>query len=140
MSLGITPVDPIKHNLFIGRFLNELSTPDIDIDIATHRREEVIQYAYNTYGRDNAAMVCTYVTFQARNAIREVGKALGLPAHILDRMAKTVSHYGGSHAIESLKEVPEFKPYLDSAAWEYFCDICTQIAIFRDTFQSMWGA
>ena len=128
--LGITPVDPMKHNLFIGRFLNELSTPDIDIDIATHRREEVIQYAYDTYGRDNAAMVCTYVTFQARNAIREVGKALGLPAHILDRMAKTVSHYGGSHAIESLKEVPEFKPYLDSTAWEHFCDICTQIADF----------
>jgi error-prone DNA polymerase len=128
--LGITPVDPMKHNLFIGRFLNELSTPDIDIDIATHRREEVIQYAYNTYGRDNAAMVCTYVTFQARNAIREVGKALGLPAHILDRMAKTVSHYGGSHAIESLREVPEFKPYLDSTAWEYFCDICTKISDF----------
>jgi error-prone DNA polymerase len=128
--LGITPVDPIKYNLFVGRFLNELSTPDIDIDIATNRREEIIQYAYNTYGRDNAAMVCTYVTFQARNAIREVGKALGLPAHILDRMAKTVSHYGGSHAIESLKEVPEFKSYLDSTAWKYFCDICTKISDF----------
>jgi error-prone DNA polymerase len=128
--LGITPVDPIKHNLFIGRFLNELSTPDIDIDIATNRREEVIQYAYDTYGRDNAAMVCTYVTFQARNAIREVGKVLGFPAHILDRMAKTVSHYGGIDAIDSLKEVPEFKPYLDSAAWDHFCDICTQIADF----------
>jgi error-prone DNA polymerase len=128
--LGITPVDPIKHNLFVGRFLNELSTPDIDIDIATNRREEVIQYVYDTYGRDNAAMVCTYVTFQARNAIREVGKVLGLPAHILDRMAKTVSHYGGVHAIDSLKEVSEFKPYLDSIAWDHFCVLCTQIADF----------
>ena len=118
--LGITPVDPMRHNLFVGRFLNELSIPDIDIDIATHRREEVIQYAYDTYGRDNAAMVCTYVTFQARNAIREVGKVLGLPAHALDRMAKTVSHYGGTHAVESLKEVPEFRSYLDSAALEAF--------------------
>jgi error-prone DNA polymerase len=128
--LGITPVDPMRHNLFVGRFLNELSTPDIDIDIATDRREEVIQYAYDTYGRDNAAMVCTYVTFQARNAIREVGKVLGLPAHILDRMAKTMSHYGGLHAVESLREVPEFKSYLDSDAWGRFCKLCTNIAGF----------
>ncbi|HEX2965235.1 MAG TPA: error-prone DNA polymerase [Syntrophorhabdaceae bacterium] len=128
--LGITPVDPIRHRLFVGRFLNELSTPDIDIDIATNRREEVIQYAYDTYGRDNAAMVCTYVTFQGRNAIREVGKALGFPPHILDRMSKTVSSYGGSHTIESLKEVPEFRSYLDSAAWNHFGTLCTQIADF----------
>lgn len=128
--LGITPVDPMKHNLFVGRFLNELSAPDIDIDIATHRREEVIRYVYDTYGRENAAMVCTYVTFQARNAIREVGKVLGLPAHILDRMAKTVSSYGSARAIESLKEVPEFKPCLDSVPWEHFCSICKKIADF----------
>jgi error-prone DNA polymerase len=75
-------------------------------------------------------MVCTYVTFQARNAIREVGKVLGLPTHILDRMAKTVSLYGSSHAIESLKEVSEFRPYLDSTAWDHFCTICTKIADF----------
>ena len=128
--LGITPVDPMKHNLFVGRFLNELSLPDIDIDIATHRREEVIQYVYNRYGRDNAAMVCTYVTFQARNAIREVGKTLGLPAHILDRMAKTVSSYGSVHAIESLKDVPEFRSAMNSTAWDHFCAICAKIADF----------
>jgi error-prone DNA polymerase len=128
--LGITPVDPLKHNLFVGRFLNELSVPDIDIDIATHRREEVIRYVYDTYGTEHAAMVCTYVTFQARNAVREVGKVFGLPLHVLDRMAKSVSSYGGSHAMESLKEVPEFKPYLDSGAWRHFCAICAKIADF----------
>jgi error-prone DNA polymerase len=128
--LGITPVDPVKHNLFVGRFLNELGSPDIDIDIATHRREEVIQYVYDMYGRDNAAMVCTYVTFKARNAIREVGKTLGLPAHILDRMAKTLSTYSSVHAIESLKEVPEFRSYLDSTAWGHFCAICAKMADF----------
>ena len=128
--LGITPVDPLKHNLFVGRFLNELSVPDIDIDIATHRREEVIRYVYDTYGTEHAAMVCTYVTFQARNAIREVGKVLGLPPHVLDRMAKSVSSYGGGPAMESLKEVPEFSPYLDSRAWRHFCAICAKIADF----------
>ncbi len=128
--LGITPVDPMKHKLFVGRFLNELSIPDIDIDIATNRREEVIQYVYDTYGRDHAAMVCTYVTFKGRGAIREVGKVLGLPEHVLDRMAKTISAYGGRGAIDSLKEVPEFASYLDSGAWEHFGGLCTQIADF----------
>jgi len=128
--LGITPVDPLRHKLFVGRFLNELSIPDIDIDIATNRREEVIQYVYDTYGRDCAAMVCTYVTFQGRNAIREVGKVLGLPAHVLDRMAKTVSSYSGRSAIDSLKEVAEFKSCLASGAWEHFGDLCTEIADF----------
>jgi error-prone DNA polymerase len=128
--LGITPVDPIRHKLFVGRFLNELSIPDIDVDIATNRREEVITYVYDTYGRDFTAMVCTYVTFQGRNAIREVGKVLGLPAHVLDRMAKTTSAYGGHGVIESLKEIPEFSSCLDSGAWEHFSRICEQIADF----------
>jgi error-prone DNA polymerase len=128
--LGITPVDPIKHSLFVGRFLNEFAVPDIDIDIASHRREEVIQYVYEKYGADHAAMVCTYITFQARNGIREVGKALGLPLHILDRMARTVSSYGGTSGIETLREIPEFKGYLSSEAWRHFCSLCTKIAYF----------
>jgi error-prone DNA polymerase len=128
--LGITPVDPIRHNLFIGRFLNEFAIPDIDVDIATHRREEVIQYVYDKYGREHAAMVCTYVTFKARNAVREVGKTLGLPQYLLDRMAKSISAYGASHVIRDLKEIPEFKDYLDSGAWEHFCALCEKIADF----------
>lgn len=126
--LGITPVDPIKHHLFVGRFLNEFAVPDIDIDIATHRREEVIRYVYEKYGREHAAMVCTYITFQARNAIREVGKVLGLPPYILDKMAKSVSAYGGAHAIDALMEIPEFREHLQSGAWRHFCSFCTKIA------------
>ena len=87
----------------MGRFLNEFAVPDIDIDIATHRREEVIRYVYEKYGEEHAAMVCTYVTFRARNAIREVGKVLGLPSHLLDRMAKSLSSYGAAHAIDDLQ-------------------------------------
>lgn len=128
--LGITPVDPIKHHLFVGRFLNEFAIPDIDIDIATHRREEVIQYVYDKYGREHAAMVCTYVTFQARNAIREVGKVLGLPPSILDKMAKSTSAYGGAHTIDALMEIPEFREHLQSKAWRHFCSFCAKIADF----------
>lgn len=75
-------------------------------------------------------MVCTYVTFQSRNAVREVGKVLGLPTHVLDRMAKSVSSYGSRHMIGDLMEVPEFKGYLDTEAWRHFQDLCTKIADF----------
>jgi error-prone DNA polymerase len=128
--LGITPVDPIRHKLFVGRFLNEFGVPDIDIDISTNRREEVIQYVYEKYGREHAAMVCTYVTFRARNAVREVGKVLGLPSHILDRMAKSLSSYGAAHAIDDLRDIPEFRGYLGSEAWGHFCSMCRKIADF----------
>lgn len=124
------PCRPDTVKLFVGRFLNELSIPDIDIDIATNRREEVIRYVYDTYGRDRAAMVYTHVTFQGSSAIREVGKVLGLLAYALDRMAKTTSAYGGHGAIESLKEVPEFRSYLDYGVWEHFSRMCTQISDF----------
>ena len=129
--LGITPVDPIRHGLFVGRFLNESSAvPDIDIDIDTRQREEVIRYVYEKYGEEHAAMVCTYVTFRARNAIREVGKVFGFPPHILDRMAKSVSSYSPVSAIEDLKDIPEFRRYLDSASWRHFCALSGQIADF----------
>jgi error-prone DNA polymerase len=129
--LGITPVDPIRHGLFVGRFLNESSAvPDIDIDIGTERREELIRYVYEKYGEEHAAMVCTYVTFRARNAIREIGKVFGLPPYIIDRMAKSVSAYSPAHIIEELRDVPEFRHYLDSAAWGHFCALSAQIADF----------
>ena len=128
--LGITPVDPIRHKLFVGRFLNEFGVPDIDIDISTNRREEVIQYVYEKYGREHAAMVCTYVTFRARNAVREVGKVLGLPPPVLDRMAKSLSSYSAAHAIDDLKEIAEFRGYLGSDAWGHFVGMCRKIADF----------
>jgi len=88
--LGLTNVDPIRHELFVGRFLNEeLATlPDIDIDFSREHREQVLQYVYERYGREHAALVSTHITYQARSAIRDVGKALGLPPDELDRLAR----------------------------------------------------
>ncbi|MEX1156972.1 MAG: PHP domain-containing protein [Chloroflexota bacterium] len=89
--LGITKVDPIAHKLLFERFINEARTlPDIDIDFDVNRREEVIQYLYNRYGADHAAMVCTVITYRARSAVREVAKALGFPADVVDRVAKAL--------------------------------------------------
>ncbi|MBW3613092.1 MAG: PHP domain-containing protein, partial [Chloroflexi bacterium] len=89
--LGITKVDPIEHKLLFERFINEArALPDIDIDFDVNRREEVIQYLYQRYGADHAAMVCTVVTYRARSAVREVAKALGFPPDGIDALAKAL--------------------------------------------------
>jgi len=130
--LGITRVDPIKNKLFLGRFLNEemSSIPDIDIDVSTNHREKLIQYIYEKYGQEHTAMVCTYVTFQARNAIREVGKALGMPAYLLDRMAKSVSAYGAKDIGQDLASIEEFQSYFTSVPWREFTSLCREVADF----------
>ncbi|MCL5952734.1 MAG: error-prone DNA polymerase [Chloroflexi bacterium] len=90
--LGITSVDPLAHNLLFERFLSSdrFTTPDIDIDFAADRREEVIQYVYERYGASHTAMVCNVVTYQARSAVRDLGKALNFPLPAVDRLAKSV--------------------------------------------------
>ena len=89
--LGITKVDPIEHKLLFERFINEARTlPDIDIDFDVNRREEVIQYLYERYGADHAAMVCTVITYRARSAVREVAKSLGFPVEGIDALAKAL--------------------------------------------------
>lgn len=95
--LGVTAVDPIRLDLLFERFLSRerAEPPDIDLDIMHERREEVIQFVYDKYGREHAAMVANVVRFRGRSAMREVGKALGLPETELDRVAKQLSHYGG---------------------------------------------
>ncbi|MGD2077250.1 MAG: DNA polymerase III subunit alpha, partial [Chloroflexota bacterium] len=78
--LYISPVDPLVHDLVFERFLSDERrvAPDIDIDFDAQRREEVIQYIYNTYGAEHTAMACTFVTFRSRSALRDTGKALDL--------------------------------------------------------------
>ena len=90
--LDITPVDPLRHNLLFERFLSEGSQtmPDIDVDLAADRREEVIQYVYERYGQEHVGMVCNVVTYRARSALREVAKALAFPPDVIDRAAKSL--------------------------------------------------
>jgi DNA polymerase III alpha subunit len=101
--LGITKVDPIEHKLLFERFINEArALPDIDIDFDVNRREEVIQYLYNKYGADHAAMVCTVVTYRARSAVREVAKALGFPPDGVDALAKALDTRDASDVARDL--------------------------------------
>jgi len=96
-ALGITAVDPIKMDLLFERFLSESrgEWPDIDLDLPSgDRRERVIQYVYRRYGRLGAGMTANVVTYRGRSAAREIGKALGLPGDMQDRLARLVENWG----------------------------------------------
>jgi len=99
-ALGITAVDPIGMKLLFERFMSEerREIPDIDIDFAHQDREKVLQYVYERYGRSNAAMAAEVVTYRARSALRDVGKALGLSLAQVDTVAREFD------ARESLEE------------------------------------
>jgi error-prone DNA polymerase len=90
--LDITPVDPLRHHLLFERFLSEDShtMPDIDVDFAADRREEVIQYVYERYGEEHVGIVCNVVTYRARSALRDAAKALAFPPDVVDRAAKAL--------------------------------------------------
>jgi len=105
--LDITRVDPIAHNLLFERFLSEEANtmPDIDVDFSTDHREEVIKYVYDKYGEEHTAMVCNVVTFRARSAVRDVGKALGFPLPLLDQVAKALDTRRASRVEEDLERV-----------------------------------
>jgi error-prone DNA polymerase len=94
--LGITAIDPVRMGLLFERFISKerAEPPDIDLDIQHNRREEVIQHVYDKYGRSHAAMVANVIRYRPRSAVRDVGKALGLPETSLDRLARLLSYHG----------------------------------------------
>ncbi|MDE2583666.1 MAG: error-prone DNA polymerase [Rhodospirillales bacterium] len=101
--LGITSVDPVRSNLLFERFVSaeRREPPDIDVDFEHERREEVIQWILETYGRDRAALCATVIRFRTRGAVREVGKALGLTEDITGVLARQVSIWADGAAIEA---------------------------------------
>jgi len=117
--LGITNVDPIKHDLIFERFLNpeRISMPDIDIDFCYERRQEVIDYVVRKYGEDRVAQIITFGTMAARAAVRDVGRALGIPYNEVDKVAKMIPMVPGKHiTIESaIESNPELKNLYNSS-------------------------
>ncbi len=89
-ALGITEVDPARMNMLFERFISRERNepPDIDVDFEHQRREEVIQYVYRKYGRSRAALAATVICYRPRSAVRDAGRALGLPPEEIDRLAK----------------------------------------------------
>ncbi len=108
--LGITNIDPLRYKLLFERFLNpeRVSMPDIDTDFCYTRRQEVIDYVVRRYGKDRVAQIITYGTLQARAAVRDVGRALGLSYRACDEVAKRIPRELGmtlDRALEGSKEL-----------------------------------
>ena len=95
--LGITEVDPSRMEMLFERFISKERNepPDIDVDFEHQRREEVIQYIYQKYGRDRAGIAATVITYRPRSALRDVGKALGFDLQQVERLAKTMAWWDG---------------------------------------------
>ncbi|MCX6720634.1 MAG: DNA polymerase III subunit alpha [Candidatus Staskawiczbacteria bacterium] len=111
---GITNVDPLKHNLLFERFLNpeRISMPDIDMDFADRRRDEVIKYVSEKYGADHVAQIITFGTMAARAVVRDVGRALKYTYSYCDALAKMIPM--GMDLAETLEKVDEFKELYES--------------------------
>lgn len=107
--LGITHVDPIAHRLCFERFLNPArsSPPDIDLDFSWKRRDEILDYVYAKYGAERTAMISTHVTFTARSAVREVGKALGVPPAEIDRWTRHLPRTDAASIPAAARSIPE---------------------------------
>ena len=101
--LGVTSVDPSQYNLLFERFISRErnEAPDIDVDFEHQRREEVIQYVYEKYGRHRAGMTAAVTTYRLRSAVRDCGKAIGLSQDRIDSLAKIVEGRGGEESFES---------------------------------------
>ncbi len=97
-ALGITAVDPDRFDLLFERFISKdrNEPPDIDVDFEHERREEVIQYVFQKYGRSRAALAATVITYRGRSAVRDVGKALGLSLDQTERLAKNLHYWDGA--------------------------------------------
>jgi DNA polymerase III subunit alpha len=113
--LGITTVEPLKHDLLFERFLNpeRVSMPDIDIDFDPEGREQVIQYVVDKYGADKVCQIITFGTMGAKAAIRDVGRVLGLPLARVDKVAKAIPSDLGMNLEKALSVSPDLAKLLE---------------------------
>jgi error-prone DNA polymerase len=129
--LGLSGIDPIKYDLAVERFLSEdrplSDVPDVDLDFGRDARDRMFRHVFSEYTTERAAMVCTFIEYRYASAIRDVGKALGLPESQVDQIAKRMhSRFAGSLEHE-LAEMPEFAQRLQFPIWQDFVTLVNQM-------------
>ncbi|MDY5203840.1 MAG: DNA polymerase III subunit alpha [Gemmiger sp.] len=114
--VGITDIDPIRYNLIFERFLNpeRVSMPDFDVDFCYERRQEVIDYVNEKYGRDHVAQIVTFGTMAARAAVRDVGRVMGMSYQDVDRVAKLIPMELKMTLKKALEVSPDLKALYDA--------------------------
>ena len=128
--IGLSNIDPVKADLFLGRFLNEAfrSVPDIDLDFSRDIREQLILRVHEKYGADHVGLVATFPCYRLRSAVREIGKALDLPQGELEKLAKLAEHHSALGLREEIEAIPEFREKLDATLWKSLIEIAEDIA------------
>ncbi|MGH2827884.1 MAG: DNA polymerase III subunit alpha [Actinomycetota bacterium] len=125
--LGISDVDPIRYDLLFERFVNTRreELPDVDVDVESHRREEVLDYIAKAYGAEQTAICCMVDTFRARMAIREVGKALGIAPDEIDLVAKAFPRIRARAIPQAIVSLPELRDSnLQAGQLEQLFELC----------------
>ena len=127
---GLSHVDPVAADLPLGRFLNRelASVPDIDLDFPRDIREKLIVAVTERYGREHASLVASFATYRSRGAIREVGKALGLPQTELERLARLSDGWDARKVGRELALLPDAAKKLRSPRWQALPELCAEIA------------
>src|SRR5690606_21495653 len=110
-ALHITNVDAIERGLLFERFLSleRSQMPDIDVDFDARYRDEIADYVFRRYGAEHVASVCTFSTYRARSALRDLGKAMGFSPDELDALAKSVPHIPADGVRKAISRVPELR-------------------------------
>ena len=132
--LGITHVDPLKHNLFFERFLNREREdhPDFDLDFCWRRRDQVIEWVYERFGEEHVAMVATFCRLGARGALREVARALGVPDREISKVTKRIPHFSSVRMLDELRDaLPECRGLpLEEPPWDEVLALARQIDMY----------
>ncbi len=127
--IGLSHIDPIANELFLGRFLNDEmpSVPDIDLDFPRDIREQILKRIWTAFDEGRAALVCAYTTYRGRSAVRDVGKALGLPAVEIDHLAKLSDAWSADGVAREMERLPEYRAKLDAPLWRDLATMCQEI-------------
>ena len=127
--IGLSHIDPLEFNLSLERFMPEdmASVPDIDLDFPRNIREELIKRVHQKYGWDCAALTGMISTYQMKGAIRDLGKALGLPSQDVDKLAKRVDSHRAKELQLEMESLPEFQDRVDTPVWRDLIDLSGQL-------------
>ena len=128
--IGLSHIDPLEFDLSLDRFLNDDmdgSVPDIDLDFPRNIREELIKRVHQEWGSDRAVLTGMISTYKIKGAIRDMGKALGLPAEDLGKLAKRVDSHHAGNLDEEMMALPEFRDRTDAPVWRDLIDLARQL-------------
>lgn len=128
--LGLSHIDPLHYDLSLERFLPDddlNNVPDIDLDFPRNIREELILRVHDKYGWDHAALTGMIDRYRIRGAVRDIGKALGIPGEQIDKLAKRVDDSSAKSLNEQMEDLPEFKDKIDAPVWKSLIELSSQI-------------